>query len=68
MSVIFVITGLVVSTTVTFCVAEPTLPDKSTAVQVTVVSPNGNVCGASFVMDEISELSVTVGSPNSITF
>ena len=43
-----VITGLVVSCTVTFWVAVEMFPEESVAVQVTVVSPNGKDFGASF--------------------
>src|SRR3990172_6435426 len=39
----FVVTGTVVSCTVILNDVEPVLPDKSVAVQLTVVIPNGNV-------------------------
>ena len=49
--------GAVVSTTVTNCVSETEFPEVSVAVQVTIVSPNGNDSGASLVIDDIPILS-----------
>ncbi len=57
------IVGLVVSTTFTFCVSVARFPTTSIALHVIVVSPSGNTDGASLVMDAISLLSETVGSP-----
>ena len=44
------------------------LPDESTPVQVTIVSPSGNDSGASFVMVTSLTESVVVGSPSEILF
>ena len=44
------ILGDVVSTIVTNCVPDTELPEVSVAVQVTIVSPRGNVSGASLVI------------------
>jgi len=44
------ITGLVVSSKVTNCVAVAEAPEVSDEVQTTTVSPSGNVLGASFVI------------------
>ena len=52
--------GAVVSTTVTNCVSETEFPEVSVAVQVTIVSPNGNDSGASLVIDDIPILSSAV--------
>ena len=42
---------LVVSITEICCESEAELPEESVAVQVTMVSPSGNVVGASLVID-----------------
>ena len=49
--------GAVVSTTVTNCVSETEFPEVSVAVQVTIVSPNGNDSGASLVIDYMPMIS-----------
>ena len=49
-----------VSTTVTNCVSDTEFPDESVAVHVTIVSPRGNVSGASLVIDDTSILSSAV--------
>lgn len=51
------------STTVTFCWQVAALPAPSVAVQVTNVSPNGNVEGALFVVLATAQLSDVVGDP-----
>src|SRR5574338_1190517 len=56
-----VIAGAVVSTTVIFCVAFAELPEESIAIQVTMVSPNGNDSGASLVIVTWPTVSVAVG-------
>jgi hypothetical protein len=51
--------------TVTVWVAVETLPAASTAVQVTVVTPNKNVAGASLVTVTVpGQASATVGAPS----
>ena len=45
--------GGTVSWTVTVCTAEFELPEMSVAVHVTIVVPNGNISGASFVISHI---------------
>ena len=45
-----VMLGGTVSWTVTDCTAEFELPEMSVAVHVTIVVPNGNISGASFVI------------------
>ena len=42
--------GFIVSTTLTICVLVDSLPDWSVTFQVTIVSPNGNISGASLVI------------------
>jgi hypothetical protein len=59
-----VIVGFTASTTVTNCVQVPILPEPSTAVQVTVVFPNGKATGALFVNEAILQFSVTKGMSN----
>jgi hypothetical protein len=58
------IVGLVLSLTVTVCVAVAVLPELSVTVQITVVTPSGNVAGALLVTIVIVQLSVAVGAPN----
>ena len=48
------IVGSVVSITLIICAADAELPEESVAVQVTMVSPSGNVSGASLVMFDTS--------------
>ena len=61
-------TGEVVSTTVMVWVAEAELPEKSVAVQITIVSPSGNTSGASLVtVGWESITSSDVGIPVSIS-
>ena len=60
-----IILGIMVSITVTVCVAVEELPDESVAVQVTVVSPTGKNSGASLVIDATFIMSYAVASPNS---
>ena len=55
--------GLVLSTTVTVCVAVAVFPAPSVAVHVTVLTPNGNDAGASFVTEATLQLSAVVGVP-----
>ena len=43
-------------------------PEVSVTVHVTVVIPNGNDSGASFVIDSIPMISLTFGSPSSTKF
>ena len=52
------------STTVTCWVHVAVKPEPSVTVQVTVVSPNGNVTGASFDTSATLQLSEVVGTPN----
>ena len=58
-----VIVGLVLSTTVTTCVAVEVKPEASVTVQVTVVLPNGNAAGALFVTLATEQLSEVTGVP-----
>lgn len=61
--------GTVVSTTMTSCWQLDELPAGSVAVQVTKVSPIGNLGGASFestMSPEAEQLSVAVASPSSL--
>ena len=60
------ITGEVLSTTVTICVAVAAFPAASVAVHVTVVDPNGKIAGASFTTEANSQLSPVTGVPNAI--
>src|SRR5574343_610706 len=55
--------GIVVSVTVTNCVAVFTLPDASTIVQVTIVVPNGNAVGALLLTLATEQLSAVTGVP-----
>ncbi|MNC24024.1 hypothetical protein D3C75_720650 [compost metagenome] len=55
-------TGLVVSTTLTFCVPMVALPCSSVTVQVTSVVPSGKSAGALFVT-VTGKISVTTGWP-----
>ena len=62
------IIGFFVSITFTLCVWVNWLPDWSVATHVTIVSPNGNTSGASFVIDTswmslIWGISKTVSAP-----
>jgi len=60
-----VMTGAMVSITVTFCVAVAWLPPKSVAVQVTIVVPSGKPpAGASFVITGSPPASLAVASPS----
>ena len=58
-----VIVGLTLSVTVTVCVHVAVLPLPSVTVHVTVVFPNGNAAGASFVTDATVQLSFVTGVP-----
>ena len=58
------IVGLVLSTTVTTCVAVAVLPASSVTVQVTVVLPIGKVPGALLVTEATPQLSAVVGAPS----
>ena len=58
-----VIVGFWLSTTVTVCLAVAVLPLASVIVQVTVLLPNTNVAGASFVVLAPVQLSSVVGAP-----
>ena len=58
-----VIVGLILSTTVTTCVAVAVLPLPSVTVHVTVVVPNGKVAGASLVTEATEQLSLVTGVP-----
>ena len=60
-----VITGRIVSYTITFWVILDELPDVSMAVHVTVVSPSGKNSGTSFVIDEIPTRSYVDGMSSS---
>ena len=60
-----VIVGSMLSTTVTVWVAVAVLPEPSVTVQVTVVSPNGKLVGASLVVVSTLQLSAVVGNPKS---
>ena len=55
----------VVSSTITRCVVLAKLPPTSVAVQVTIVSPNGNTSGASLVMEITPTESDVIGFPKS---
>ena len=57
-----------VSTTITFCDDIAMFPDESETIQVTIVSPSGKFCGASFDNDWIFTSSNTSGSINSTSF
>jgi hypothetical protein len=59
-----VMVGFSSSVTVTDCVAVAVLPEPSVTVQVTVVTPNGNVAGASLVVLATLQLSAVVGVPS----
>ena len=58
-----VIVGEVISTTVTICVAVAVFPFASSAVHVTVVTPNGKTAGASLVMVTVPQSTDAVGVP-----
>ena len=60
--------GAVVSTTVTNCVSDTEFPEVSVAVQVTIVSPNGNDSGASLATCPNWILSDQMATPISIMF
>ena len=62
------ISGTVVSTIVTVWVSIETLPESSTAVQVTIVLPNGNVIGMSLLIDTALVESKLLACPTSIWF
>jgi hypothetical protein len=57
-------TGLVVSTTVTVCIAVEVLPEASFTVQLTSVVPIGKTAGALFVTNATEQLSAVVGKPS----
>ncbi len=57
------IVGSMLSVTVTVCVQVAVFPELSVTVQVTVVSPNGKVAGASLVVLATAQLSEVVGVP-----
>jgi hypothetical protein len=59
-----VMVGLMLSTTVTSCVAVAVLPAASVTVQVTVVLPNGNATGALFTTLATVQLSEVTGEPS----
>ena len=58
-----VIFGFSLSFTVTFCLHVAVFPEVSVTVQVTTVSPLGNVAGASLVTVATPQLSEVVGVP-----
>ena len=58
--------GFIVSITITLCVWVDWLPDWSVTIQVTIVSPNGNIFGASFVI-VTSCISLISGISNSMS-
>ena len=58
-----IIVGLVLSSTITFCVAVAVFPALSVTVQVTTVVPNGKVPGALLVTEATPQLSAVVGVP-----
>jgi hypothetical protein len=58
-----VIVGLVLSITVTTCVAVAVLPAPSVTVQTTVVVPSGNVAGALFTTLATVQLSAVIAFP-----
>ena len=59
-----VMLGGTVSWTVTVCTAEFELPEMSVAVHVTIVVPNGNISGASFVISDIPTTSLADAVPS----
>ena len=63
-----VIIGTVVSITDTVWVVDAELPEVSVAVHVMIVSPSGNTCGASLVIEAISTRSDTRKPDNSTIF
>ena len=60
-------TGFSSSTTVTVCVAVAILPEESSTVQVTVVTPIWKVSGASFVTEATLQSSFVISVPKSTT-
>ncbi|GAL69212.1 hypothetical protein JCM19301_2967 [Jejuia pallidilutea] len=57
------IVGSTLSITVTVCVQVAVFPEPSVTVQVTIVSPNGYVLGASLVTEATEQLSSVIGVP-----